>query len=55
MTRQAARAEARKLSKLWVSTRLRGPKKLRQELVSQLTSANWKAIKVRHENSLLYK
>ena len=53
MTRQMARAEARRLSKLWVSTRLRGPKKLRQQLVSQITSANWKAIKVRHENTFL--
>jgi hypothetical protein len=52
MTRQQARYEARKLSKLWVGTRLRGPRIIRQKLVTQLVDANWKAIQCRSASTV---
>jgi len=45
LSRQAARAEARRLSKLWVGTRLRGPRQSRKILASQIANANWRALK----------
>jgi hypothetical protein len=43
-SRQVARAEARRLSKLWVSTRLRGPRDSRKTLAANIFKSNWKTL-----------
>ena len=45
MTRQQARAAARQMSKLWVSERIRGPRKERKLLASDIAKAHWNKLR----------
>jgi hypothetical protein len=44
MTRQEARAAARKLSRNWTDSRLGGSRAKRKELAKQIAKRNWRAL-----------